>query len=120
LHGVAWHRRYHFGNGRDFTVHATKSHGSDGELIEHIGRGFSMRLKLLESDGNLIFKSTAYQFSIVGRTITIPALLTPGKTTVTHEQIEGDRFRFTLVVDHPLLGRTIYQDGDFYSSVSDR
>jgi hypothetical protein len=120
LNGVAWHRIYHFGPGRIFTVRSTKSKGSNGELIEHIGCGFSMRLKLSERGGDLVFTSTAYQFSIAARTFRIPALLTPGITTVTHEQIEGDHFRFSLSVDHPLLGTTIFQDGEFYSDVSER
>lgn len=120
LNGVAWHRMYYFGPGRIFTVRSTKSKGKRGELIEHIGCGFSMRLKLSERGGDLVFTSTAYQFSIAGRTFQIPAILTPGITTVTHEQIEGDRFRFSLSVDHPLLGTTIFQDGEFYSDVDDR
>lgn len=120
LNGVAWHRIYYFGRGHVFTVRSTKSKGSHGELIEHIGCGFSMRLKLSERGGNLVFTSTAYQLSIAGRTFQIPALLTPGITTVTHEQIVGDRFRFSLSVDHPVLGTTIFQDGEFYSDVSER
>jgi hypothetical protein len=120
LSGVTWNRIYHFRPDRVFTVRSTKSRGRCGELIEHIGCGFSMRLKLAERRGNLVFTSTAYLVSIAGRTIRIPGLLTPGVTTVTHEQIEGDRFRFSLAVDHPLLGRTIFQDGEFYSDVSER
>jgi len=120
LNGVAWHRTYYFGPGRIFTVRSTKSKGRNGELIEHIGCGFSMRLKLSEREGDLVFTSTAYQFSLAGRTFQIPALLTPGITTVTHEQIEGERFRFSLSVDHPLLGTTIFQDGEFYSDVIER
>ena len=120
LSGVTWNRIYRFQPGRVFTVRSTKSRGGRGQLVEHIGCGFSMRLKLAERRGNLVFTSTAYLVSIAGRTIRIPALLTPGVTTVTHEQIEGDRFRFSLAVDHPLLGRTIFQDGEFYSDVSER
>ena len=120
LNGVAWHRAYYFGPERIFTVRSTKSHCGNGELIEHIGCGFSMRLKLSEREGDLVFTSTAYQLSIAGRTLQIPPLLTPGITTVTHEQIDGDRFRFSLSVDHPLLGTTIFQDGEFYSDDNDR
>lgn len=120
LHGIAWQRRYQFSPSRTFTVRSTKCKGKNREFIEHIGRGFSMRLRLSELDGNLIFTSVAYEISIGGRQLKIPSLLTPGITTVTHEQLTGDRFRFTLSVNHPLLGRTIYQDGEFYSAVSDR
>lgn len=120
LHGIAWKRRYQFSQSKSFTVRSTKCKGRKREFIEHIGRGFSMRLKLSELDGNLIFTSVAYELAIRGWALRIPSLLTPGITTVTHAQLTGDRFRFTLSVDHPLLGRTIYQDGEFYSAVSDR
>lgn len=120
LKGVAWHRIYTFANGRKFVVRSTKCKGENGEFIEHIGSGFSMRLKLSEKNGGLVFTSVAYEIAMAGRRFRIPALLTPGVTTVTHEQLTGDRFRFTLSVDHPLLGRTVFQDGEFYSVVSDR
>ena len=120
LKGVAWHRTYAFPGRAPFTVRSTKCQGSNGEFIEHIGCGFLMRLKLTEKNGGLVFRSVAYEIDIRGRRLKIPALLTPGITTVTHEQLTGDRFRFSLSVDHPWLGRTIYQDGEFYSSDSAR
>jgi hypothetical protein len=113
LQGVTWHRTYHFVPDKDFTVRSTKSRSADGALTEHIGHGFSMRLVLSERNGDLVFTSTRYDVEIGGRIFRIPSILTPGITTVTHEQVEGDRFRFTLSVLHPLLGRTIYQDGEF-------
>ena len=115
LQGVTWHRTYYFVPDREFTVRSTKSHGSDGGLIEHIGRGFSMRLALSEQWGNLVFTSTRYEVEFGERPIRIPAFLTPGVTTVTHEQIAGERFRFSLSVVHPFLGRTIFQEGEFHS-----
>ncbi len=120
LQGVAWHRTYFFVPDRKFTVRSTKSHGSQGDLIEHIGHGFSMRLALSEESGKLVFTSTRYEVELAGLKIRIPAIFTPGVTTVTHEQIRGDRFRFSLSVVHPLLGQTIFQEGEFYSVVSDR
>ena len=117
LHGVTWHRTYYFVPDREFTVCSTKSRGPDGDLIEHIGHGFSMRLALSEQHGKLLFTSTRYEVEIGGRSIRVPAFLTPGVTTVTHEQIAGDRFRFSLSVVHPLLGQTIFQEGEFHSGV---
>ena len=120
LQGVAWNRRYAFSRSKTFTVCSTKCQRKDGEFVEYIGRGFLMRLKLSEKDGGLVFRSVAYEIAVADWKIRIPSLLTPGVTTVTHEQLTGDRFRFTLSVEHPLLGRTIYQDGEFYSAVSER
>jgi len=119
LGGVAWHRTYEFPGGRMFTVRSTKCEAGRKEFVEHIGCGFLMRLRLTEEDGNLVFTSTRYEVRLFGRNCRIPSWLTPGETTVRHEQLTGARFRFSLSVDHPQLGRTIFQVGEFYSDVSD-
>jgi len=113
--GTAWLRHYDFGDKRPFTVTSTKRFDVNGMLAEHIGHGFSMGLRVFEQRGDLIFVSLGYFFQVAGRRLRIPDWLTPGVTTVTHQQLHGKRFRFTLSVDHPLLGRTIYQRGEFQS-----
>ncbi len=113
LGGVSWTRVYEFAKRKKLLVRSTKTRSAERELTEHIGCGFSMRLTLSEHRGDLYFVSRSYDLRILGMTIRIPHLLTPGTTTVTHEQIRGDLFRFTLAVDHPIFGRTIYQDGYF-------
>jgi hypothetical protein len=119
LGGVEWRRTYAFPEHGKFTVCSTKCKGLDDEVVEHIGSGFQMRLRLMEEAGALVFKSTAYECTLFGKRIRIPTLLTPGRTTVRHEQLRGDRFRFSLGVVHPILGTTVFQEGIFYS-VSDR
>lgn len=119
LGGVEWRRTYSFPDNGEFTVCSTKRKGKDDEVIEHIGSGFQMRLRLTEESGAMVFTSTGYECSLFGTTFRIPTLLTPGRTTVRHEQLKGDRFRFSLSVVHPILGTTVFQEGIFYS-VSDR
>lgn len=113
LGGVRWTRVYRFEGRPALDVGSTKTRSGARELTEHIGCGFSMRLALSERQGDLYFVSRSYDVEIFGRTFPIPHLLTPGTTTVSHEQISGDLFRFTLSVVHPIFGRTIYQDGYF-------
>ena len=79
-----------------------------------------MRLTVSEKNGMLVFTSRCYEFALGGWRLRIPALLTPGVTTVVHEQLHDDRFRFSLSVVHPLFGVTIFQDGVFHSPASDR
>ena len=110
--GVRWIRRYGFRSGA-VAVQSCKTRSGRQELTEHIGYGFSMRLHLSERRGDLYFTSHAYDLTLAGKRLRIPDWLTPGKTTVSHEQIRDKLFRFTLSVDHPLFGRTIYQDGYF-------
>lgn len=113
LGGVTWTRIYRFPGEGDLEVRSTKSRSGRQELTEHIGCGFSMRLRLSERDGDLVFISQSYDLTIFGASFRIPHWMTPGTATVTHEQLRGDLFRFTLSVDHPVFGRTIYQDGYF-------
>lgn len=120
LKGITWARCYRFADGFEQTVRSTKRCTADGRMYEYIGRGFSMELEPSEQAGALYFTSVAYHLSLFGRRVRIPALLTPGRTTVIHEQIEGPRFRFCLIVEHPWFGRTFYQDGEFYSDDSAR
>lgn len=113
LGGVAWIRGYNFPGRARLDVRSTKFTSGPRELTEYIGRGFSMRMHLRERGGDLYFISHGYDVELFGHSLRIPHLLTPGKTTVTHEQIEGERFRFTLAVDHPWFGRTVWQEGEF-------
>lgn len=112
-HGIAWQRHYFF-NDASQIITSTKSINNDGELEEHIGCGFSMRLHVFQKESDLYFQSEKYLFRLGEYTFQIPALLTPGKTTVIHKQLKGNKFRFSLLVEHPVLGITIKQVGDFY------
>jgi hypothetical protein len=111
--GVEWRRHYQFSWRRWALVSSTKRLNDDGVLEEHVGRGFSMQLKVFEQDGNLHFVSEDYLWRLGRLRIRLPALLTPGVTHVIHEQISGQRFRFVLKVTHPWLGETFYQEGEF-------
>lgn len=116
INGVDWKRIYYFKNNNEVTVRSTKSLNNLGQLEEHIGCGFSMALKVFEMEGNLIFESTDYIFRVGKILLRLPAIITPGVTTVLHEQMYQDHFRFTLSVKHPWFGQTIYQSGVFYNA----
>lgn len=110
--GTQWKRDYFFAESPEVIVSA-KAVNAEGGLEEHVGYGFSMCLDLHEVDGNLEFHSSQYYWTTRFFRLRMPSLITPGNIVVKHEQIEGDNFRFTLQVDHPILGRTIYQSGIF-------
>ena len=118
--GVAWHRTYRFAGQREFTVSSTKCLDAKNDIVEHIGRGFRMLLKLTVENHGLVFRSIRYEVQCLGHMFRIPSWLTPGQTTVTHHPCDSGRFRFTLRVVHPLLGETFYQEGVFYSPVRSR
>ena len=72
-----------------------------------------MTLRVFEADRALHFVSTSYFWRWRGVRIPLPTLLTPGVAHVIHADEGAERFSFTLMFTHKLLGRTIYQHGVF-------
>lgn len=54
--------------------------GKQGEVLEYVGFGLGMKLLLRVEGGNLYFTSDGYFWEIMGYRISVPNLLTPGKT----------------------------------------
>ena len=48
----------------------------------------------------------------------LPSWLTPGDLTVTHSDLGGGTFRFTLEIIHPRFGRLIRQSAVFREAAS--
>lgn len=109
--GVVWARDF---GGRQL-VRSTKALDSKGHLVERTDGGLGMDLDVFESGGSLVFESRRF-FLLVGARrwrIPVPSLLTPGTCRVTHTDLGGGRFRFTLAMTHALWGRTFEQTGVF-------
>jgi hypothetical protein len=111
--GIVWERRYRFPGKRAVRcVSVKKSIPGDG-LMECVGAGIGMWLKLTERDGALHFKSTGYFWRCGRFCLALPRWLTPGDLHVVHTDLGGGRFRFSIAVHHRLLGETFHQDGVF-------
>ncbi|MDH3475649.1 MAG: DUF4166 domain-containing protein [Rhodospirillales bacterium] len=111
--GVAWERLYRFPGRRPVTVVSAKRPDRRDGLVECVGGGFGMVLRVFEADGSLNFLSLRYFWQLAHWRLPIPALLTPGTTHVVHGDEADGRFRFTMTVRHPWLGETYYQTGLF-------
>lgn len=109
--GVWWRRTYGFD--RPVTVTSAKRENARGRLCEYVGMGFGMRLTVYAKDGALHFVSERYFWEVAGRQIPLPHWLSPGETHVSHTDLGGGFFRFTISMDHRQLGRTFYQTGIF-------
>jgi hypothetical protein len=109
--GVWWQRTYDFQ--RPFTAISAKREDARGQLCEYVGLGFGMRLQVYAKDDALHFVSERYFWEIAGRQIPLPHWLSPGETHVSHTDLGGGDFRFTISMDHCQLGRTFYQTGIF-------
>lgn len=111
--GVYWRRTYYYPDRAPYTVTSVKREGKNGEMLECVGAGFGMVLRVSAEEGNLHFRSTRYFWQVGGFRIPLPDILSPGATHVVHENIDTDNFRFTITMAHPALGQTFFQTGLF-------
>ena len=66
----------------------------------------------------LLFRSAGYSLQIGRLRLPLPAWLTPGDLTVTHADLGGGTFRFTLEIVHPRFGMLIRQSAVFREAAS--
>ena len=111
--GIVWERIYHFPGKRPIAVRSTKVFAQNNHLLECVGGGFGMRLKVFEEDRKLHFLSTDYFWKGLGLTIPLPKWVSPGTAHVIHTDEGNGWFRFTMTIEHPVLGETFFQDGSF-------
>jgi len=107
-------QRIYMLNGRKairFTSHMAES--EKGEVLEYVGMGLGMKLKLHVADGNLHFTSDGYFWDMLGWRIPLPGLLTPGKTYLCHCNEAPNRFNIRIEIRHALFGTAFVQAGVF-------
>ncbi len=117
--GVVWERL--FGDAANgaagaATVRSTKEPGMGGpggQLTERTDGGLAMALDVIEEDGALVFQSRRFFLALGPLRIPVPQWLSPGQCRVTHTDLGGGDFRFTLSMQHPLWGETFHQSGIF-------
>lgn len=110
--GVVWERV--FGNAAGAAiVRSTKEPGAEGQLTERTDGGLAMALDVFEEDGSLVFQSRRFFLALGPLHIPVPHWLSPGQCRVTHTDLGGGDFRFTLSMRHPLWGETFHQSGVF-------
>jgi hypothetical protein len=113
LQGMTWDRFYYYAGKKLNRVRSTKCILPKAGMVEIVGFGFGMHLTVYEENQAIVFESKRFFWQLGGLKISIPSLLTPGKTIVKQQALNAGRFRFSLQVDHALLGRVFYQVGDF-------
>ena len=116
--GQIWTRIYPRRHGFPQVVHSIKSFSGPTGLQEYVGFGISMALRISVAHDALVFKSTAYALQLGPLRMALPDWLTPGDLTVTHSDLGGNAFRFTLEIVHPYLGRLLRQSAVFRESES--
>ncbi len=111
--GIVWERRYDFGGGNVQVARTTKRSDGNGRLLECFGAGAGMTLDVFEQDKALHFVSEDFFIGLGRWKLRFPLLLSPGTLHVTQKDEGGGAFRFSMLVNHPLLGCVAEQDGVF-------
>jgi hypothetical protein len=104
-------------NGRKpirFTSYMAES--ERGEVLEYVGMGLGMKLRLRVEDGNLYFTSDGYFWQVGRRRIPLPDLLTPGQTFLCHRNDDPEQFSIRIEIRHKWFGTTFTQAGQFHET----
>jgi hypothetical protein len=116
--GQIWTRICARSDGFPQVIHSAKRFAGPTGLEEYVGYGVSMALRISVEHEALVFRSVGYSLQAGWWRLPLPNWLTPGDLTVTHSDLGGGRFRFTLDVVHPRFGKLIRQSAVFMEATS--
>jgi len=112
--GVFWQRTYFYPKRAPYVVVSTKEESRDGKMLECVGGGFGMQLKVTAENGEMHFRSQRYFWRGLGFRLPLPHWISPGAAHVIHRDIGGGQFIFSISMRHPQLGETFFQQGTFH------
>ena len=116
--GQIWTRICARKSGFPQVIHSSKRFAGPTGLEEYVGYGISMALRIFVKREALVFRSVDYALQVGPWRLPLPAWLTPGDLTVTHSDLGGGSFRFTLEIIHPRFGRLLRQSAMFREAAS--
>ncbi|TNE30573.1 MAG: DUF4166 domain-containing protein [Alphaproteobacteria bacterium] len=107
-------RRYYFPDKKKTYIFKSHMHlNEQGELLEFVGAGLGMVVKVQEKNHALFFTDGGCFFHIGTYRVSMPSFLTLGKIKLTHTNTGKNRFKIVIDITHPLFGQLFYQEGVF-------
>jgi Domain of unknown function (DUF4166) len=116
--GQIWTRITGRRHGFPQVISSCKRFAGPTGLEEYVGCGVSMALTISVAHEALAFRSAGYFLRIGRLSWRLPDWLTPGDLIVTHTDLGGEAFRFTLEITHARLGRLMRQSAVFKEATS--
>jgi Domain of unknown function (DUF4166) len=108
-----WKRTIQASDGK-CTVFASRMEYQQGnELIEYVGGGFGLRLKLSVENNKLVYRSNGHLWQIGKVRIPIPDVLFLGHATIIETAISENHFELDFRINHPWFGETYRYGGVF-------
>jgi len=112
--GQFWLRQYGRASGFPQVIHSSKRFAGPTGIEEYIGSGIGIALRVRARTDGLTFESDHYFLQAAGWKLRLPAWLQPGLLTITHRDLGGSRFLFSLSLKSRLFGDLIQQDALFH------
>ena len=109
-----WRRDIQAQNGKQTVFSSRMEYQQAHELIEFVGGGFGIRLKLSVENGKLLYRSQTHLLKLGNVIIPIPDWLILGHATISEEALSDDSFLLDFKIVHPLFGKTYAYGGVFY------
>jgi hypothetical protein len=116
--GQIWTRICARRQGFPQVIHSAKRFAGPTGLEEYVGFGVSMALEISVENEALCFRSAGYALQLGRFRLPLPEWLTPGDLAVTHADLGGGTFRFTLEIVHPRFGMLVRQSAVFSEAAS--
>lgn len=115
-HVMYWRRDIQAPNGERTVFASRMEYQQPNELIEIVGGGFGIRLKLSVENGKLVYRSQTHLLKLGKIIIPIPDWLVLGHATIIEEALSDDAFVLDFKIIHPLWGETYTYGGAFYTN----
>jgi Domain of unknown function (DUF4166) len=108
-----WKRTIHADNGKSTVFASRMEYQQANELIEFVGFGFGLYLKLTVENKLLVYRSNGHLWQIGKLRIPIPDVMFLGHATIIETAVSENQFELDFRIIHPLLGETYRYGGVF-------
>ncbi|HFD12220.1 MAG TPA: DUF4166 domain-containing protein [Crenotrichaceae bacterium] len=111
---LQWRRDIQAPNGKTTVFSSRMEYQRDNELIEFVGLGFGIRLRLGVENHQLIYRSNGHLWQFWKIRIPIPDVLFLGHATIIEKQVDDESFELDFKIIHPMFGKTYEYGGTFH------
>lgn len=108
-----WHRTFRFPGNTPLIFASRMEYLEGDEIVEYVGFGLGVRMRLTEEAGALVFTSRGYQWDLGPLRLRLPDWVFLGRAQIRETPIDSEHFRVTFTMRHPLLGETFGYNGQF-------
>ncbi len=113
-----WKRSIQASDGRSTVFASRMEYVQGNELIEYVGCGFGLRLRVSVDNGRLVYRSHGHLWQLGAFRIPIADVLFLGHATIIETAVSDHEFELDFRIDHPLFGETYRYGGIFHEAFS--